>query len=140
MNKSGVIRPILVIGMIVIAVIFIVFGVQVFLPLFKTLPEYVAFDQKLTVETLLAAPETAQQDIIHKEKFIGGTGSITRKQTCAVAPSEVAISLTRDSACFNLIYMSEENINFKDIAIHQKVTLVKEYDETTRKSTFRGVN
>jgi len=39
-----------------------------------------------------------------------------------------------------LIYMSEENINFKDIAIHQKVTLVKEYDETTRKSTFRGVN
>lgn len=140
MNKKGVIRPILVIGMIVIAVIFIVLGVQIFKPLFKTLPEYLAFDQKLTTETLLAAPETAQQDIIHKGKFIGGTGTVKRTQTCAVAPPEVGIQIGGDSACFDLVYMAEDKLNFKDVTINGKVTLVKEYDETTGKSTFRGVN
>ncbi|MEK6923487.1 MAG: hypothetical protein AABW84_02240 [Nanoarchaeota archaeon] len=142
MYKRGVTRPILIIGMIVIAVIVIVLGVQIFSPLFKTLPEYLAFDQKLTVETLLAAPETAQQKLtINKDTIIlGSAGYVRRKQTCVNHPITTATTLGSTPACFDLVYISGETLSFEDITIREKTILVKEYNEETRRNTFRGVS
>ena len=108
------------------AAIFILLGTKIYAPLFKSTPETFAFEGKLDVNTLLAAPETASLVVDFPEESSITHFDINDGKVCVFSIPSFPKPPSYD--CFSYVRPSS-GVKIPNVSLENGDKLVKTNDE-----------